>query len=349
MRIAQIAPLYESVPPQRYGGTERVVSYLIEELVRMGHRVTLFASGDSTTSAALEPECMRGLRLDPAAPDPVVSHLAMVEDVLARCDEFDVAHFHIEPFHFATQDRLTTRSVTTLHGRLDPPEMVAYYGRHRDVPLVSISDAQRVPVPDLGWRATVRHGIPRDLFAQGSGRGGYLAFLGRVSPEKGPDQAIAIARRCGVPLRIGAKVDRADRSYFEERIEPLIDRERVTFEGELTDGDKQSFLGDALGLLMPIDWPEPFGLVMIEAFACGTPVIAYRRGSVPEVMRDRESGFIVDSLDEAVAAVSLLRGLDRSRVRRLFEEHHTADRMAAEYVDVYSKLELRARKRVAAA
>lgn len=338
MRIAQVAPLYESVPPKRYGGTERVVSYLVEELVREGHDVTLFASGDSTTSATLVPGCPGGLRLDPSCPDPVVRHLAMTEDVIARREEFDVVHFHTDPFHFISHARLGGRGVTTLHGRLDRPELVDFYDRHRDVPVVSISDAQRRPLPAIGWEATVLHGLPADLFVRGRGRGGYLAFLGRISPEKGPDTAIAIARRCGLPLRIAAKVDRADRAYFEQKIEPLIDGVSVTFEGELNDREKQPFLGEALGLLMPIDWPEPFGLVMIEAFACGTPVVAYRHGSVPEVMRDRVSGFVVDSFEEAVSAVDRLRDVDRAQVRRYFEERFTAERMAADYVAAYSVL-----------
>ncbi len=339
MRIAQVSPLYESVPPRSYGGTERVVSYLTEELVRQGHEVTLYASGDSVTSARLVAGCAGGLRLHGSPPDPVVAHLLLVEEVLAHRHDHDVVHFHIEPFHFPLVRREPgLHSITTLHGRLDYPELVAFHGRYNDVPVVSISDAQRAPVPELAWRATVHHGLPPDLLRLGAGRGGYLAFLGRISPEKGPGRAIEIARRTGIPLRIAAKIDRADQAYYEAKIRPLIDGRHITFVGEVAEREKQAFLGDALALLCPIDWPEPFGLVMIEAFACGTPVVAFPSGSVPEVMTEGVTGFVVDSIEAAIDAVERIASIDRAGVRRVFEERFTVSRMAERYVGLYHRI-----------
>jgi glycosyltransferase involved in cell wall biosynthesis len=338
MRIAQIAPLYESVPPQAYGGTERVVSYLTEELVRLGHEVTLFASGDSRTAARLAPMCERSLRLDPACIDQIAHHILTIEQVSRRSREFDILHFHIDYLHYPFSSRQSVPHVTTLHGRLDIPDLQPLYRAFPRVPVVSISDAQRRPLPAANWRATIHHGLPRDSFAFGEGEGGYLLFLGRISPEKRVDAAIEIAGRAGLPLRIAAKVDRADREYFERCVRPLLDRPGVEFLGEVGGAAKQEILGGAVALLFPIDWPEPFGLVMIEALACGTPVIAMRRGSVPEVMADPRTGFICDSIDAAVAAVPRAAALSRRACREAFEERFTASRMARQYLDIYREL-----------
>ncbi len=338
MKIAQVAPLYESVPPQLYGGTERVVSYLTEELVRQGHEVTLFASGDSVTSAQLISTCQRSLRLDPDCVDQLAHHLVLLEEVFRRAEDFDVIHFHLDYFHFPWSRRYPIRHVTTLHGRLDLPDLVPLYREYSEMPVVSISDDQRKPLPWLNWVSTVHHGLPPDLHTCAERPGDYLMFLGRISQEKRPDLAIEIAGRAGLPLKIAAKVDKADREYFDQVVRPLLSQPHVEFLGEVDERDKGKLLGEAYALLFPIDWPEPFGMVMIEAMACGTPVIAFRRGSVPEVMADRRTGFVCDSVDEAVAAVGRLSEIPRQEVRRAFEERFTVERMARDYVAIYERL-----------
>jgi glycosyltransferase involved in cell wall biosynthesis len=340
VKIAQVAPLYESVPPRLYGGTERVVSYLTEELVRLGHQVTLFASGDSVTSAELVPACPEALRLDAACRDTMAHHVRLLDLVFRQLDRFDVVHFHIDYLHFPLSHRHSFAHVTTLHGRLDIPDLKPLYREFADMPVVSISDAQRRPLPWVNWQATVHHGLPLDAFTFRPQGGKDLVFLGRISPEKGVDRAIEIARRTGMRLKIAAKVDRADRDYFEEEIKPLLGAAgpRVEFIGEVGGADKDRFLGDAYALLFPIDWPEPFGLVMIEAMACGTPVIAFRKGSVPEVMEDGVNGFVVEDVDEAVAAVGRVAGLSRAACRRVFEDRFSATRMARDCVAVYHRL-----------
>ncbi len=340
MRIAQIAPLAESVPPKLYGGTERVVSYLADELVRMGHDVTLFASGDSSTKARLVACAPRALRLDPRVKDPMPHLLLMVEQARQRAHEFDILHFHIEPLvHFPVFRLLGRKTVTTLHGRLDIPDLQPLFREFREVPLVSISDSQRRPLPACNWVGTVHHGLSgRVCPFNPAPRGDYFAFLGRVSPEKGLDRAIQIARRAGVRLRIAAKVDLADERYYRERIAPLLRNPKIEFIGEVGEEEKAEFLGNAIGLLFPIDWPEPFGLAMIEAMSCGTPVIAWPHGAVPEIVDHGVTGFVVHSIDEAVAAVERIGRLDRSQVRARFEERFTAARMAQDYLDVYQAL-----------
>jgi glycosyltransferase involved in cell wall biosynthesis len=338
MRIAQVAPLYESVPPHGYGGTERVVSYLTEELVRLGHEVTLFASGDSQTSADLIAPCRRALRLDGACRDPLASHFVMLEQVMRQAPRFDLIHFHIDYLHYPLSSRQRYRHLTTLHGRLDLPELAPLYREYPDIPVVSISTAQRAPLPCLNWQGTVHHGLPTDLLSYRGQHGDYLAFLGRICPEKRPDRAIEIARRAGMKLRIAAKVDRADLKYFHQEIEPLLKSPGVEFVGELGGPDRTAFLANAYAVLFPVDWPEPFGLVMIEAMACGTPVIAWRCGSVPEVMEDGVTGFVVDTLDEAVEAVGQVGALARANGRRAFEERFTAQRMTQDYLAIYRQL-----------
>ena len=335
MRIALVSPLFESVPPRLYGGTERIVSYLCEELVGLGHDVTLFASGDSRTRACLVPMTPRSLRLDPACRDPLAPHLSMLDEVAECAGEFDILHFHTEYWHLPIARRLGWRAVTTLHGRLDMPELAELYRRFDDAPLISISDAQRRPIPRANWLATVPHGLPRHLYRRGEGRGGYLAFLGRLSPEKQPDAAIRIALRAGVPLKIAAKQEDAERGYFDHCIKPLLNQPGIEFVGEIGEADKQAFLGNAAALLFPIAWPEPFGLVMIEAMACGTPVIAFNQGSVPEVLQDGITGHVVETADEAVKAVRNL-ALDRGRCRLEFERRFTAERMARDYLAAYA-------------
>jgi glycosyltransferase involved in cell wall biosynthesis len=336
MKIAQIAPLMESVPPRLYGGTERIVFYLTEELVRQGHDVTLFASGDSVTSANLVPCARTALRLDPNVRDPVPYYLMMLDRVRERAAQFDILHFHIEYFHLPLFRPLAGRTVTTLHGRQDLPDLRPLFVQFCDMPLVSISNAQRRPIPNANFAATVLHGLPLDLHKPVfEPSGGYVAFLGRISPEKRPDRAIEIARAVGVPLKIAAKVDKADCDYFREVIEPLLDPPGIEFVGEINEAQKGEFLGQARALLFPIDWPEPFGLVMIEAMACGTPVLAFRQGSVPEIVEDRITGRVVDSVEEAVAALPEVLALDRHAVRRRFEERFSAARMAKDYVAVY--------------
>jgi glycosyltransferase involved in cell wall biosynthesis len=337
LRIAMVAPLYESVPPKLYGGTERVVSYLTEELVRQGHDVTLFASGDSVTAANLCPMCECGLRLDPECQDPLARHILMVDEVVDAADDFDIIHFNIDYLHFPLVRHLGLRAVTTLHGRQDIPDLAPVYRHFTAMPVVSISNDQRRPLPWAKWVGTVYHGLPLDLYRRGSGRGAYLAFLGRMSREKRPDRTIAIARRAGIPLRMAAKVDRADQPYFEECIRPLLKGPGVEFVGEIGEEDKNAFLGEALALLFPIDWPEPFGLTMIEATACGTPVIAFPCGSVPEIIRDGVNGYIVASEEEAVAAVLACESFDRQACRLDFERRFSAARMARDYVKVYRR------------
>jgi glycosyltransferase involved in cell wall biosynthesis len=338
MRIAQVAPLYESVPPKYYGGTERIVSYLTEELVRQGHDVTLFASGDSVTRARFVSGCRRSLRLDKHCVDQMAHHVVMLEQVYRRAAEFDIIHFHVDYLHFGLSRREGLNRVTTLHGRLDIPDLVPLYQEFRDEPVVSISTSQRTPIPWANWQGTVYHGLPDDLYSFRPEPGSYLAFLGRISPEKRVDRAIEIAKRVQMPLRIAAKVDAVDEEYFATAIEPLLEHPLIEFVGEIGDAEKDEFLGNASMLLFPIDWPEPFGLVMIEAMACGTPVIAYSNGSVPEVMEHRRTGFIVDTLEEAIEAVRRVPELSRQRCREIFEERFTAGRMAREYVRVYERL-----------
>lgn len=338
MRIAQVAPLYESVPPKLYGGTERVVSCLTEELVKVGHDVTLFASGDSVTSARLVEVCPSSLRLDDGTVDDLARHVAMLEEVYRRADSFDIIHFHVDYLHFPYTRREGRASVTTLHGRLDIPELQCIYDEYREIPVVSISDAQRRPLPQANWVATAHHGLPRDGYKFHGGQGGYLAFLGRVSQEKRLDRAIDIARRSGMTLKIAAKVDKADNEYFETVIQPLLGVAGVEFLGEISEAEKSDFLGRAYALLFPIDWPEPFGLVMVEAMACGTPVVAYDHGSVPEVIEDGVTGFIASSEEEAVDAIRRVAGLSRAECRRTFEERFTSERMARDYIDIYEQV-----------
>jgi glycosyltransferase involved in cell wall biosynthesis len=338
LRIAQISPLFESVPPRLYGGTERIVHYLTEELVRQGHEVTLFASGDSRTSATLVPVCDEALRLQ-GVKDPFIPHIVEIEKVFQRSLDFDVIHNHIEYLAYPLIRRhAETPVISTLHGRLDLPELRCLYEEFGEMPVVSISDSQRSPLPGANWQGTVYHGLPADHFSLVEKPRGYLAFLGRVSQEKRLDTAINIAIRSGIPLEIAAKVDRDDKDYFHARIEPLLDNPLIKFHGEIEEARKQEFLGNALALLFPVDWPEPFGLVMIEAMACGTPVIARSCGSVPEVMRQGVSGYVVDDEDEAVAAVGRIASLDRAACRAYFEERFTAGRMASDYVALYGKL-----------
>ena len=340
MRIAQIAPLQESVPPKLYGGTERVVSYLTEELVRQGHDVTLFASGDSKTSAKLTRCCDIALRLNPSVRDGLPYHVIMLEQVRQRADEFDVLHFHIDFLHAPLVRAFADRTVTTHHGRLDLPDIAPFYDVFQELPLVAISNDQRRYLRDANWAGTVHHGLPCNLLPfRSNPSGGYLAFLGRISPEKGPNRAIEIAARSGMPLKIAAKVDRVDQAYWEQQILPMVDaHSNVEFIGEINEHDKARFLGEAIALLFPIDWPEPFGLVMIEAMSCGTPVIAFRRASVPEVIKEGLSGFIVDTVEEAVAAARRVADLDRSKIRAEFERRFTAERMARNYSDIYQEL-----------
>ena len=340
MRIAQIAPLCERVPPKLYGGTERVVFYLTEELVRQGHDVTLFASGDSETSAKLVRCCDMALRLDPSVKEPLLYHVMMLEEVRQRIDQFDVLHFHIDFLHAPLVRDFADRTLTTHHGRLDCRDFVPFYRVFPELPLVSVSRDQRKYLPHANWVGTVHHGLPRDLLPfQPSAVGGYLAFLGRISPEKGPNRAIEIAARTGIPLKIAAKVDRVDQAYWEEIIRPMVlAHSNVEFLGEIGERDKAEFLGEAAALLFPIDWPEPFGLVMVEAMACGTPVIAFRRGSVPEVLKNGTTGFIVDTIEEAVAAMRRIASLDRAKVRAEFERRFTVGRMARDYLEIYRDL-----------
>jgi len=338
LRIAQVAPLVESVPPRHYGGTERIVAYLTEELVRSGHRVTLFASGDSVTSAELVPVTRRSFRKNKRATDYLSREVLLMDHVMQRAGEFDVIHFHTGSLHYLISRHLRVPHVTTLHGRLDTLEFLRLYERFRDMPMISISNAQRTPWPCANWQGTIYHGLPQDLFRFHPEPGNYLAFLGRASPEKRVDRAIEIAKRVGMPLKIAAKVDRADRRYFKREIEPLLKDPHIEWLGEISDKDKDEFLGNAYALLFPIDWPEPFGLVMIESMACGTPVIAYACGSVPEVMDDGVTGFVVNDIEQAVEATRRVRDLSRAKCREIFEKRFAASRMANDYINVYTRL-----------
>ena len=338
MKIAQVAPLHESVPPRAYGGTERVVAYLCDALIEAGHDVTLYASADSQTRARLRPMRGRAIRLDETCLDPLAPHLLMVEKVFQDAESYDVIHFHTDYMHFSLARRLPMPQVTTLHGRLDLPELKQMFREFPEMPLVSISDSQRAPLHFANWIGTVHHGLPEDFLPFRQGSGGYLAFLGRFTPEKRAETAIEIAKRAGVPIKLAAKIDRAFEDYFNEKVKPWFSDPDVEYVGELGEHEKGQFLGDARGLLFPIDWPEPFGLVMIEAFACGTPVIACRRGSTPEIVTDGETGFLVDTVERAVAAVGRLDEIRRFRCRLEFEERFSASRMADDYVRIYDRV-----------
>lgn len=338
MRIAQVAPLIESVPPRAYGGTERVVSYLTEALVQMGHEVTLFASGDSRTSARLVPVVDRALRLNSARPNSIIWHTLMVDRVREMCDAFDVIHFHIDTLHLPMAARCRTPSLSTLHGRLDIPDLKPLFKRFARHPLVSISDSQRDPLAWANWMATVHHGLPTDLYGFHPRSQDYFAFVGRISPEKGCDRAIEIAIACNTPLRIAAKVDAADRDYFEAVIEPLLDHPLVTFVGEIGDAAKNEFIGNAKAFLMPINWPEPFGLVLIESLACGTPVIAYGHGSVPELLEHGRTGFVVHNQEQAIWAAREIGRIDRRMCRETFERRFASHVMARNYLRIYREL-----------
>ncbi len=338
MRIAQVAPLYESVPPRLYGGTERVVSYLTEALVAAGHQTTLFASGDSITAAELVPVCPRALRLDPDCVDSLAHHILMLETVAAHAHEFDIIHYHVDYLHFPLSRRSHNPQVTTLHGRLDIPDLVPIYREFHEMPVISISDAQRKPLPWVNWLSTIPHGLPEHLYEFHPAPGKYLAFLGRISPEKRLDRAIRIACEVGIPLKIAAKIDRVDQNYFQQSIEPLLDHPLIEYVGEIGDRDKSEFLGNATALLFPIDWPEPFGLSMVEALACGTPVVAYNHGSVPEVLTHGKTGFIVESLAEAIASTKRIGEINRRDCRLAFEQRFSATRMANNYVRAYERL-----------
>jgi len=337
VRIAQIAPLAEAVPPKLYGGTERVIWWLTEALVDLGHDVTLYASGDSQTSARLVAGAPSALRLS-GINDHTASTLVMLDQVLSDAADYDILHFHVDFLHYPTFRHLAGKCLSTLHGRLDLPDFWPVFGAFREMQLVSISDNQRLPVPDANFIATIYHGLPLDLIGYNPDGGDYLAFIGRISPEKRPDRAIEIAKRTGMRLKIAAKIDPADKAYFKEVIEPLLNDPLIEFVGEIGDSAKPAFLGGARALLFPIDWPEPFGLVMIEAMAAGTPVIAWRSGSSPEVIEHGRSGFLVDSINEAVAAVEAATRLPRSGVRAAFEARFSVERMARDYVDLYERM-----------
>lgn len=338
MKIAQVSPLYESVPPRLYGGTERVVSWLSEELLRQGHQVTVFASGDSLTNARLIPVCPQALRLDPDCKDPLAHYVYLVEQVRQYKNEFDLIHFHIDYVHFSMSRREELPQLTTLHGRLDTADLVPLYREFSEMPVVSISDSQRAPLPWINWQGTVHHGMPEDRFVPSLKAGKYLAVLGRVSPEKGVDKAIEIALGSGMPLKIAAKIDRADKDYFDARIKPMLSHELIEFIGEIGDLEKNEFLANAAALLFPIDWSEPFGIVLIEAMACGLPVIAYPLGSVPEIIEEGVSGFLVHNVEEAINAVKNLSAIDRQKCRKAFERRFSAKRMAHDYLTIYERI-----------
>ena len=338
MRIAQVAPLYERVPPLYYGGTERIVSYLTEELIEQGHDLTLFASGDSLTKGRLIAPCDRSLRLDLACQDRVAYHFLQLEQVFQNAASFDIIHFHIDYLHYPFSKRIDVPHLTTLHGRLDLPDLVPLYREFTDVPVVSISNAQRTPLPWVNWQGTIYHGLPLDLYEYKKNQGNYLAFVGRISSEKRVDRAIEIAKLANMKLKIAAKVDPSDRRYMDTEIRPLLDHPLVEFIGEIGEKEKVDLLGNAYALLFPIDWVEPFGIVMIEAMACGTPVIAFRRGSVAEVIDDGVTGFIVDGIEESLQALDKVQDFDRERCRKVFEERFSAARMAGDYLKIYERL-----------
>jgi glycosyltransferase involved in cell wall biosynthesis len=339
MRIAQVAPLMESVPPKLYGGTERIVSYLTEELIKLGHDVTLFASGDSVTSAKLVSCTRTALRLDPKVRDVIPYYMLMLDRVRRRSAEFDILHFHIDHLHFPLFRDMSERVLTTIHGRQDLHDSKPIYMGFDEMRLISISDSQRIPISGANFVATIYHGLPKsDLKPTLCPQGGYLAFLGRIAPEKGPETAIQIARSAGIPLKIAAKIDRADEQYFREKVAPLLDQPGIQFVGEISEHQKAEFLGQALGLLFPIDWPEPFGLVMIEAMACGTPVLAFDRGSVAEIVEHGKTGIVVQSKEEAIRSLPKLLALDRGVVRREFERLFSAERMARDHVRLYQNV-----------
>ncbi|WP_163337506.1 glycosyltransferase family 4 protein [Desulfopila sp. IMCC35008] len=338
MRIAQVAPLHESVPPRSYGGTERIVFFLTEELVKKGHDVTVYASGDSFTSAKLVPTIAQSLRLNPCCNDMVVPHILQLERLFQDNAHYDIVHFHTDYLHFPFSRRFLPNQVTTLHGRLDIPELTMIFNEYSDMPVVSISDNQRLPLPMAHWQGTVYNGIDAPPYTFQPDRGRYMAFLGRITQEKGIREAIEIALRCDTELRIAAKIDLVENVYYREHIEPYFDHPLITYVGEITELEKSAFLGNAAALLFPIQWPEPFGLVMIEALACGTPVIAFNKGSVPEVLENLINGFIVDSVEEAVAAVGRLGAISRHRCRESFEKRFTASRMTEGYLEVYRNL-----------
>lgn len=338
MKIAQIAPLYEAVPPKLYGGTERVVHYLTEELIKQGHDVTLFASGDSVTNARLISNVESGLRLKQDCTDSLAHHIVQIQEVIECAHEFDILHFHIDYLHFPFTNKLAIPSVTTLHGRLDIPDLQDVYNKFKSQNVISISKSQQKPLPQANWKGTVYHGLPENLHTKGQGNGDYLAFVGRISPEKGIAEAIEIAIASHTPLKIAAKIDNADKDYYEICIKHLLKHPLIEFNGEINETEKTEFMGNAKALLFPINWAEPFGMVMIEAMACGTPVIAFNCGSVPEVIDDNQSGFIVNSTKEAVKAISNLSQLSRNKVRELFKQRFTASRMAKDYLQIYNSI-----------
>jgi glycosyltransferase involved in cell wall biosynthesis len=347
VKIAQVAPLYESVPPKFYGGTERIVANLTDELVRQGHDVTLFASGDSETAARLVSVCDEGLRLNTKYTDHILYHLLSVERVAQRAEEFDFIHFHLTYLHYSIARRLSTAYATTIHGRMDLPEYVPLYREYSDAPVISISDSQREPLPWLNWQGTVYHGLPHDLFDWTPQRGKYLVFLGRFSREKRADRAIEIAKRSGIPLKIAAKIEKSDADYFESEIQPLLDDPLIEYVGEVGDKEKQDLFSNAYAQIFPIDWPEPFGLVMIEAMACGVPTLAFRCGSVPEIIDDGSTGFIVDSVEDAVEKLKRVPELSRENCRRVFEERFSARRMAKDYLSIYARIQSEVEARAA--
>jgi glycosyltransferase involved in cell wall biosynthesis len=338
MRIAQVSPLYESVPPKMYGGTERVVSWLTEELVKQGHEVTLFASGDSQTKARLIPACEKSLRLNDDVVDSFAYHFVQLQKVQDLSSEFDLIHYHTDYFHFPLSRKSSVAQVTTLHGRLDLPDLQFIYNEFRDMPLISISKSQRRPLPQARFIGNVYHGLPQDLLPFGTGEGGYLAFLGRICPEKNLPDCIEVAKKTGIPLKIAAKVDKVDREYFQREIRPLLDHPLIEYVGEINDAQKAAFLGNALATLFLIDWPEPFGLVMVESMACGTPLIAYPKGSVPEVVEEGRSGHIVRNVEEAVRAVERIHRIDRRDCRDRFEQRFTVGKMTQGYLEHYTRL-----------